>query len=133
MLVSGRFECCHLRDEIAGSRDAPQPIAWYTSAVTHSRCISTPSVRATPTFARFRAFLAPRSASFSPHRPHFTSRVRLADQHVPCLHERQFGLRLPAPVLRSAQPDPRIPAESTVDSTSPAADLSCPVPKEVDA
>src|SRR5712691_821854 len=40
----------------------------YTSPHTHNRCSSTANFLATPTIARFLAFLPPRWASFSPQR-----------------------------------------------------------------
>jgi len=40
----------------------------YTSPLTHNRCSSTASLRATATTARFLAFFPPRAASFFPQR-----------------------------------------------------------------
>jgi hypothetical protein len=59
-------------NDIANWKAKSQVIAvFHTNAgspLTHSRCSSTASLRATATTARFLAFFPPRAASFRPHR-----------------------------------------------------------------
>src|ERR1700757_5538206 len=59
----------------------------YTSLLTHKRCSSIASFRATATTARFLAFFPPRAASFSPPSPQITVFSKGSQDVVRSLHQ----------------------------------------------